>query len=116
MYKETFITFLPSGNLMTIGGCIREAKLSVHRWKYYSCLFNVIYYIITKHILYAYYVYFMCLLINIKELTMFNYLHKKFYTKYGHVLAAIFISMPTYLKHSEPEKSNKTKIQYWKHK
>ena len=47
---------------------------------------------------------------------MFNYLHKKFYTKYGHVLAAIFISLPTYLKHSEPEKSNKPKIQYWKQK
>ena len=47
---------------------------------------------------------------------MFNYLHKKFYTKYGHVLAAIFISLPTYIKHSEPEKSNKTKIQYWKQK
>ena len=51
-----------------------------------------------------------------KELAMFNYLHKKFYTKYGHVLAAIFISLPTYLKHSEPEKNNKTKIQYWKQK
>ena len=47
---------------------------------------------------------------------MFNYLHKKFYTKYGYVLAAIFISLPTYLKHSEPEKSNKPKIQYWRHK
>ena len=35
---------------------------------------------------------------------MFNYLHKKFYTKYGHILAAIFISLPTYLKHLEPEK------------
>ena len=46
---------------------------------------------------------------------MFNCLHKKFYTEYGYVLAAIFISLPTYLKHSEPEKSNKAKIQYWKH-
>ena len=32
------------------------------------------------------------------------------------ILAAIFISLPTYLKHSEPEKSNKTKMQYWKQK
>ena len=47
---------------------------------------------------------------------MFNYLHKKFYTKYGYVLAAIFISIPTYLKYSEPDKSNKAKIQYWRHK
>ena len=47
---------------------------------------------------------------------MFNYLHKKLYTKYGHVLAAIFISLQTYIKHSEPEKTNKTKIQYWKQK
>ena len=47
---------------------------------------------------------------------MFNYLHKKFYTKFGHLLAAIFISMPTYIKPSEPERVNKSKIQYWKHK
>ena len=47
---------------------------------------------------------------------MFNYLHKKLNTKYGHVLAAIFISLPTYIKHSEPEKSNKTKIQKKKKK
>ena len=47
---------------------------------------------------------------------MFNYLHKKFYTKFGHILAAIFISLPIYLKHSEPEKINKSKIQYWKQK
>lgn len=47
---------------------------------------------------------------------MFNYLHKKFYTKFGYLLAAIFISMPTYLKSLEPDVSNKSKIQYWKHK
>ena len=47
---------------------------------------------------------------------MFNYLHKKFYTKFGHVLAAIFISLPTYLKSLEPVRSNKSKVQYWKHK
>ena len=47
---------------------------------------------------------------------MFNYLHKKFYTKFGHILAAIFISMPTYLKPLEPERNNKHKIQYWKNK
>ena len=47
---------------------------------------------------------------------MFNYLHKKFYTKFGHLLAAIFISMPTYLKSLEPDVSNKSKIQYWKNK
>ena len=47
---------------------------------------------------------------------MFNYLHKKFYTKFGHILAAIFISMPTYLKPLEPGVYNKSKIQYWKHR
>lgn len=47
---------------------------------------------------------------------MFNYLQKKFYTKYGYVLAAIFISLPTYLKYSGPVDANKSKIQYWKHK
>jgi len=47
---------------------------------------------------------------------MFNYLHKKFYTKFGHILAAIFISLPTYIKHSEPGVVKKNQIQYWKHK
>lgn len=47
---------------------------------------------------------------------MFNYLHKKFYTKFGHVLAAIFISIPTYIKSLEPERFKKSKVQYWKHR
>lgn len=47
---------------------------------------------------------------------MFNYLHKKFYTRFGHVLAAIFISLPTYLKSLEPERNSKSRVQYWKHK
>lgn len=47
---------------------------------------------------------------------MFNYLHKKFYTKFGHLLAAIFISMPTYLKSLEPGVVKKNQIKYWKNK
>lgn len=47
---------------------------------------------------------------------MFNYLHKKFYTKFGHILLIVFTSLPVYLKSSEPDVAKKNQIKYWKNK